>query len=183
MSHSACHQQLLGGTASIVPIGLYDHPARYYFAFYSSKINGRMRHQDAACYPAKKSADAALIDLKRRRHGNMKTRSNGLLTHRKSLWQQKVWCGRIDYARCNDLCEVPLRPLLSGSARLGERAAPVKESLAYVTVHGRCRLPVFKTRGQEKRRRERLAVDGAVSLMVLSTGTHRGGSVPPDWKI
>lgn len=140
--------------------------------------------------------EAALSYLKRQRSEDTKQRVRQFLTWLKATKRERITCDQVGQELLDKACEKLLRPGAADTTRLREVITPVKAVLRHAAIRGWCRLPVFETVRQGKRRKEWLAPAEAEAIIAASpphlvplfefmfcTGARRGEAIGLRWEI
>ncbi|WP_233256088.1 hypothetical protein [Falsiroseomonas bella] len=141
-------------------------------------------------------AEAALSYLKRERSDDTKRRLNRFLDFLKRTNRQAIRCDDVNQELLDEACEDLLRPGAADTTRLREVVSPVRTVLRHGAIRGWCRLPVFESIRQGKRRKEWLTPEEAEAIVAASpphlaplfefmfcVGPRRGETLNLDWKI
>jgi integrase len=141
-------------------------------------------------------AEAALSYLKRHRSEDTKRRLHRFLGFLKASGRQAIGCDQVNQELLDAACEALLRPGSADPTRLREVVSPVRTVLRHAAIRGWCRLPVFETIRQGKRRKEWLTPAEAERIIevapdhlrpvfefMFSVGARRGETLGLAWEI
>ena len=146
--------------------------------------------------PTRPFAEAALSYLKRDRSDDTKHRLNRFLGYLKAAGRQGIGCDQVNQDLLDAAAEALLRPGAAGSTRLREVVSPVRAVLRHAAIRGWCRLPVFESIRQGKRRKEWLTPTEAEAIIAVApahlkpvfefmfcVGPRRGETLNMGWEI
>ena len=141
-------------------------------------------------------AEAAVSYLKRQRSDDTKHRIGRFLKWLEKTRRQGITCDQVDQDLLDEACEALLRPGSADTTRLREVITPVKAVLRHAAIRGWCRLPVFESIKQGKRRKEWFTPEEAEAIVaaspphlaplfefMFSTGARRGEAIALRWEI